>query len=150
MNKQAIVEAVRNFSATHGIPVDKFVLGLDAAAVMHGFKEEVTEVYVDTDPDTGSYVWHLDGGTNHRSSEGTNGEFTRLDGLAIHTWIMDGCGAELIDGVFVVSKQRLIDQLAWRGLQTKCPAQKKADTELLVQLTDNSPFVQIMVNHMSI
>lgn len=149
MGKHEIAATIRNFCKAHNLPVDQFILGHDAAAVMLGFKDEVDEIYVDVPDATLNYVWCLEAGVNRPSIRGGTGCSTLIDGIGIHSWITDGCLPTMIEGVQVVGKERLIDQLTWRCRWTADPVQHEEDKAMLSKLTGDAGWVATLTHRVT-
>lgn len=112
MDRNAIVLTVKQFIDEHSLKTEDLYIGYETAAVLHGLITECDDVYIDITESLFDYVWCLERGVNY-PGPGPNGDRVQVGKLNIHNWIVAGCEPVMIDGLQVVGRGRLIEQLQY-------------------------------------
>lgn len=108
MNKQDIVNKVKQFCNEHDIQTNRLVLGHGAAAVMHGIRESTNDLDVEVSEADFQWFWCMIGA---KPAEGLTGQTVELGCFSFHS--SEPLSAIEIGGVWVVTKEVLLEQYLW-------------------------------------
>lgn len=109
MDRNAIVNEIKNFNKLYGVSVDDIVVGYEAAAVMHGIRYSASGIDVDVHPEEFEMVAEIDG---VKRDKGMVGEIVSLGKVGFHKE-EHRSDFELIDGIWVVGRKTLLRQYRW-------------------------------------